>query len=118
MGVVAAVDPADPGAPYPDCPVLALTGVPCPGCGGLRALHALTRGDVPAALALNPLVLLALPLAVVGLAVWLHAAAHGRAAAPVRRLAAWSAPRAAVLASAVAVALLVWTAVRATTWST
>src|SRR5690606_29528852 len=38
--VVATVSPEEPGH-YPTCPFLALTGAWCPGCGSLRALHAL-----------------------------------------------------------------------------
>ncbi|WP_229891580.1 DUF2752 domain-containing protein [Streptomyces mashuensis] len=53
---VAAVDPSRPGAgPYPSCPLLRWTGLYCPACGGLRGLHALTRGDLPAALHANAL---------------------------------------------------------------
>jgi hypothetical protein len=58
---VAAVDPGEPGH-YPTCPFLAVTGLWCPGCGGLRAVHALTRGDVGAALGYNALLVLALPV--------------------------------------------------------
>ncbi|MFJ8042748.1 DUF2752 domain-containing protein [Kitasatospora sp. NPDC096147] len=42
---VASVDPNVPGH-YPVCPVLAATGWWCPGCGGLRAVHALAHGDL------------------------------------------------------------------------
>lgn len=35
------------------CPFLLLTGEPCPGCGGLRAMNDLTRGDVASALSSN-----------------------------------------------------------------
>jgi hypothetical protein len=45
---VASVDPNSPGH-YPVCPVLRATGWWCPGCGGLRCVHALTRGDLTAA---------------------------------------------------------------------
>ena len=47
------------------CPVKALTGVPCPGCGLTRATAALFRGDLSAALrthAYAPVILLALLL--------------------------------------------------------
>jgi hypothetical protein len=60
-GLVAAVDPHE-GGHYPGCPFLALTGLYCPLCGGLRAVHDLTRLDVVDALARNPLVVLALPV--------------------------------------------------------
>jgi hypothetical protein len=59
--LVALVDPGRPGR-YPVCPYLALTGHYCPGCGGLRAVHALTRGDVALAADLNVLLVAALPL--------------------------------------------------------
>lgn len=52
------------------CPFKMLTGLPCPGCGGLRAFELLTRGQIFDALYLNPLsVVLILFLAVS--AVWL-----------------------------------------------
>lgn len=35
------------------CPFLAITGQPCPLCGGLRAMNDLTRGHVSAALTSN-----------------------------------------------------------------
>lgn len=41
------------------CPLLELTGIPCPTCGGTRALLALAAADLPAALAWNPLVAVA-----------------------------------------------------------
>jgi hypothetical protein len=53
------------------CPFLLLTGHPCPGCGGLRAINDLTNGDVVGAISSNALaVALA---AVLGLAwmVWI-----------------------------------------------
>lgn len=48
---------AEPGprSMYPPCPFRWLTGLECPGCGALRALHALTQGDIAGAWALNPL---------------------------------------------------------------
>ncbi|PRX98527.1 DUF2752 domain-containing protein [Allonocardiopsis opalescens] len=59
--VVALVDPNEPGH-YPACPFLAATGWSCPGCGSLRAVHALTQGEILTAVGLNPLtVLLILP---------------------------------------------------------
>ena len=45
-------DPHVEGA-YGFCPFLVLTGQPCPGCGGLRAVNLLTRGEVAAAVSSN-----------------------------------------------------------------
>lgn len=53
-GLLARIAPA-----LPRCPVKALTGVPCPGCGSGRATLALARLDLPAAFAANPLYTLA-----------------------------------------------------------
>ena len=60
VGVVAAVDPGVPGR-YPSCPLHALTGLQCPGCGTLRGLHALASGDPAGAVARNPLMVASLP---------------------------------------------------------
>jgi hypothetical protein len=54
-------DPALPGGYIPPCPVFALTGLYCPGCGTARALHSLLHADLPAALGYNPLLVVALP---------------------------------------------------------
>ena len=70
VGVVAAVDPNEAGH-YPTCPFLALTGLACPGCGSLRAVHALAHGDAGAALSLNLLTVLAIVPLVVIWARWL-----------------------------------------------
>jgi hypothetical protein len=55
---VALVDPNESGH-YPACPFLAVTGYFCPGCGSLRAVHALTHGDLRAAVGLNVLTVVA-----------------------------------------------------------
>ena len=47
---------------FPRCFLHAATGLECPGCGGLRATHALLHGDIAAAWRLNPMLLLGLPL--------------------------------------------------------
>jgi hypothetical protein len=46
------------------CPWLLLTGTYCPGCGGLRAVNDLTRGDVGAAASSNLLFVASVPLLV------------------------------------------------------
>lgn len=67
---VGLVDPNAPGH-YPLCPTKYLSGLDCPGCGGLRAVHSLATGDVRGALDHNALaVLVVLPLAVVLWARW------------------------------------------------
>lgn len=68
---VGLVDPNEPGH-YPLCPTKALTGLDCPGCGGLRATHALFTGDLVGALDHNAyVVLVVIPLAVVAWVAWL-----------------------------------------------
>ncbi len=47
------------------CPWLLLTGTYCPGCGGLRAVNDLTRGDLAAAASSNLLLVGSLPLLLV-----------------------------------------------------
>lgn len=45
-------DPHQSGS-YGYCPFLLVTGQPCPGCGGLRAMNDLTHGDLVGALSSN-----------------------------------------------------------------
>ena len=45
-------DPSTAGF-FPVCPLFALTGLACPGCGMTRGLHALLHGDVLTALDYN-----------------------------------------------------------------
>jgi uncharacterized protein DUF2752 len=45
---------------YPTCLFHQTTGLLCPGCGSLRALHQLLHGHVLAALRFNPLLVLGL----------------------------------------------------------
>ena len=54
------VDPRNPGL-FPTCPFLGLTSCYCPGCGTLRALHVLLRGDITGAAGYNVLTVLSLP---------------------------------------------------------
>jgi hypothetical protein len=60
--VLARVDPFAAGNGLPPCPLYALTGLYCPGCGSTRCLHALLHGDLALAFAMNPLLLATLPL--------------------------------------------------------
>ena len=101
LGLVAAltrlVDPSRPGS-YPTCPFLAATGLACPGCGSLRAMHALTHGDLLLAFDRNAVLVVVLAAsAVVGLS-----ALAGRPAPRPRR---WAGPLAGLL-------LVLWTVVR------
>lgn len=56
---------------FPQCPTRTVFGVDCPGCGGLRATHALVHGHVSQAFDHNVLVAVLLPVAVVLWAIWL-----------------------------------------------
>lgn len=47
---------------YPVCMFHRLTGLECPGCGGLRAMHQLLHGHLVAAFHLNAFLVLSLPL--------------------------------------------------------
>ncbi len=55
-------DPARGGF-YPPCLLHQYTGLNCPACGSLRALHHLTHGEFRAAFHCNPLLLVLLLLA-------------------------------------------------------
>lgn len=54
-------DPHESGS-WGFCPWLVTTGTHCPGCGGLRAVNDLTRGDLAAAAGSNALFVGALPV--------------------------------------------------------
>jgi len=60
-GVFFFFDPAQGGF-YPSCLFHQLTGLNCPGCGSLRALHHLTHGEFLAAFRSNPLLIVLLLL--------------------------------------------------------
>ncbi len=47
---------------FPPCPTNALTNLYCPGCGTLRALHALVHGNIAEAASQNILAVILLPL--------------------------------------------------------
>ena len=48
---------------FPQCTFHQVTGLDCPGCGAQRALHQLLHGNVVAALRLNAMFVVSLPLA-------------------------------------------------------
>ncbi|MFJ5706778.1 DUF2752 domain-containing protein [Streptomyces sp. NPDC093105] len=73
---VGLVDPNEPGH-YPVCPLLRLTGLYCPGCGGLRSAHAVAHGDLAAALGANALAVAGYAVCAVLMAVWLVHAVRG-----------------------------------------
>jgi hypothetical protein len=54
-GVVAYFDPSTTHF-FPVCPLYALTGFACPGCGLTRGFHALFHGDIASALHFNALI--------------------------------------------------------------
>ena len=58
---------------YPRCMFHVVTGLDCPGCGGLRAAHQLLHGNIRAAFQLNPLAVMLLPVMLVGGLYWLIA---------------------------------------------
>ena len=64
-GLLSVRDPHVPGA-WGFCLFRRVTGLPCPGCGGLRAVNDLAHGDPAAALASNAWVVLSLA----GLSLW------------------------------------------------
>lgn len=85
--LLAVTDPTTTHVPL--CPLNAVTGLDCPLCGGLRAVHSLTRADLGAALDHNVLFTVSVPALVLVWAVWL-ARSLGRPVAPGRHLPAWT----------------------------
>lgn len=82
------------------CPVLSLTGTPCPGCGMTRACVSLAQAEPAAAWAYHPFVFLLMPLALC-IGFW-----------PTRTRAAWARvgrrARAVTLGSALVACLGLW----------
>jgi len=85
--LLGAVNPHQPGH-YPTCPFLWLTGLYCPGCGSLRAVHDLVHLDLAGAWSMNPFLVLVLPALLAAWVAWLRRAATG--AARRRVLPAWT----------------------------
>ena len=77
-GVLAAVvfvylyEPVSNQQYYPQCGFKLATGLDCPGCGGLRSVHAITHGRPIAAFRFHPAVLLSVPFAVYLFGLWLR----------------------------------------------
>jgi hypothetical protein len=65
--VLYAFEPAQSGF-YPFCIFHLATGLLCPGCGSLRAVHQLLHGNVAAAFRFNALLVSSLPLVGISLA--------------------------------------------------
>jgi hypothetical protein len=61
LALVALVNPGETRL-FPPCVFHALTGLHCPGCGSLRALHRLLHGDLAGALRFNPLTVISPPV--------------------------------------------------------
>lgn len=76
LAYLGAVDPNQAGH-YPTCPFLLVTGLSCPGCGSLRALHALAHLDLAGALARNPFTVLATVLLADSWLRWLRRRVRG-----------------------------------------
>ncbi|MFE3742930.1 DUF2752 domain-containing protein [Streptomyces sp. NPDC059096] len=73
---VGLVDPNESGH-YPPCPLYSLTGLYCPGCGGLRGAHALAHGDWPTALGDNALAFAGYGIFAVLWVIWVVRAGKG-----------------------------------------
>lgn len=70
-------DPHESGS-YGYCPFLQLTGKPCPGCGGLRAVNNLTRGDVVGAISSNVLAVALVAVLAVAWVLWVVRRLRGK----------------------------------------
>lgn len=55
---------------YPGCPFYAISGLYCPSCGGIRALHALVHGQLAEAARCNGFLLLSIPVLTGAFYVW------------------------------------------------
>lgn len=91
------------------CPVLVLTGLQCPGCGGLRAVNDLAHLRVLDAVSSNVLTVVLVVVGTLTWGLWVRARLVG---VPFR-LERWVTPTSAWTALAV---VLVFAVVRNTTW--
>ncbi|MEV6955080.1 DUF2752 domain-containing protein [Streptomyces sp. NPDC051183] len=76
LAYVGTVDPNEPGH-YPVCPLFRLTGILCPGCGGLRSAHAFAHGDLVVAFGANAMAVVGYFVFAGFMALWLVRAARG-----------------------------------------
>jgi hypothetical protein len=97
FGYIGVVDPHQPDSIFPICPFRLLTGLNCPGCGALRMIHDVLRGDLAAAINDNVVLLVGVPL----LAGWILLRRH-----------AGRPPLTLPATAAVMSTLLAWTVVR------
>jgi hypothetical protein len=74
---------------FPPCPLHYFTGLYCPGCGSLRAMHALLHGDLRQALAMNALTVILLPFVGYGLLSEIYRHLRGRPIVGTRLPANW-----------------------------
>lgn len=86
LAAAAALHVRDPhvGGSWGFCPLNAISGLDCPGCGGLRAVHDLTNLDVLSAASSNLLLVLMVPMAAVLWLRWIRLAWTGEVRAPMR----------------------------------
>ncbi|MFF3175320.1 DUF2752 domain-containing protein [Streptomyces sp. NPDC057900] len=100
--LVGSVDPNEPGH-YPVCPLLRLTGIYCPGCGGLRSAYAVAHGDLGTAFGSNAPAVIGYGIFAVVWVLWMVRAATGKPARFAPRPVHWW---------AVGAVLLIFTVVR------
>jgi len=67
----------------PECRLNSTFGVPCPTCGGTRALQALTQGDLGQAFQFNPLVVVGTLTSVIWFALGIRSYYRGTKPAPI-----------------------------------
>lgn len=63
---------------WPGCLLRKATGIECPGCGMTRASYAMLHGRLGEAFALNPVGMVLLPLALIGLSLEVAGWVRGR----------------------------------------